>query len=148
MNGTTQPKNLNQSLASPNGLPRLCHRDQLPALFNAMGLLGYGAEVGVQAGEFSYLLREQWQGDILYLIDRWRYEPTYQDIVNVSQDEQEQLHQQVQALFNRNPGVRILREESLLAASEFQEGRMAGLGLPRRRSLASRSSSGSGDLVA
>jgi hypothetical protein len=111
-----------ESLIFGAKLPKLQHRDELPALLNAMGLWGYGIEIGVQAGDFSRLLREQWYGDVLYLLDRWGHEPTYRDIVNVSQQEQEQLFQQVQTMFYKHPGVRIMREESLVAAPEFEDG--------------------------
>lgn len=110
----------NDSLSE--SLPRICGRDQLGALFNAMGLLGYGAEVGVQEGGFASVLREQWQGDVLYLVDRWRYEPGYQDTANVPQDDHDRLYQEVQAKFATHPGVRVMREESVAAAQEFRDG--------------------------
>ena len=102
-----------------SALPKICDREQLPGLFNAMGLLDKGVEIGVQWGGFSSVLRTHWQGELLYLVDRWCYVPGYQDTANVAQEEQERLYQGVLKMFEGNRGVEIIRAESLVAAQRF-----------------------------
>src|SRR4051794_2473213 len=47
-------------------------REDLPYLFNARGLLGAGAEVGVRDGFFSEVILSRWKGRHLLSIDAWR----------------------------------------------------------------------------
>lgn len=102
-------------------LPKICGREDIPALFNAMGLLGSGVEVGVQAGGFSSTLRSCWHGELLYLVDRWRHDPGYIDTANVDQDEQERLYRDVQEMFANDDTVHIIREGSCAAAQLFDD---------------------------
>lgn len=46
-------------------------REELPALLNARGLVGIGAEVGVKSGVFSEHLLRHWHGAKLISIDHW-----------------------------------------------------------------------------
>ena len=69
-------------------------RSEIPFLLNRRGLLGCGAEIGVQRGEFSEILLEHWRGAHLISVDPWQAAPPdeYDDISNVSQDEHDAYH--------------------------------------------------------
>ena len=68
-------------------------RDELPALLNACGLTGRGAEIGVKLGRYSDELLSNWRGRELVSIDPWlSADPDeYVDRSNVSQEEFERL---------------------------------------------------------
>ena len=70
-------------------ITRVPARDELPALLNARGLLGRGAEIGVKLGVYSDSLLSSWRGEELVSIDPWlSADPDeYIDRSNVSQDE-------------------------------------------------------------
>ena len=70
-------------------IKRVPARDELPALLNARGLLGQGAEIGVKTGDYSDELLRNWRGEELISIDPWlAADPDeYVDRSNVSQDE-------------------------------------------------------------
>jgi hypothetical protein len=71
-----------------SSIKRVPSRDELPALLNARGLLGRGAEIGVKQGRYSDELLSNWRGDELVSIDPWlSADPEeYVDRSNVSQD--------------------------------------------------------------
>ncbi len=75
--------------------PRYCipARADLPDLFNRLGLLGAGVEVGVKEGKFSATILERWQGELLISVDPWSEAPSgdYVDIANVSQQRHEEF---------------------------------------------------------
>jgi hypothetical protein len=75
---------------------RVPARDELPALLNARGLLGRGAEIGVKVGRYSDELLRNWRGDELVSIDPWlSADPDdYVDRSNVSQDEFESYYEE------------------------------------------------------
>jgi hypothetical protein len=76
-------------------ITRVPSRDELPALLNARGLSGSGAEIGVKAGRYSHELLSKWRGSELISIDPWlSADPDeYVDRSNVSQDEFERYYQ-------------------------------------------------------
>ncbi|MHB8578571.1 MAG: tetratricopeptide repeat protein [Ignavibacteriaceae bacterium] len=96
-------------------------RNNFGHLLNAMELLGHGVEVGVQAGEFSKIIRSSWNGKFLHLVDRWKHDPNYVDIANVSDDDQKNLYLQVVSMFADDPSVSIHRMDSLVAAESFPD---------------------------
>jgi hypothetical protein len=51
-------------------------RSGLPQFLNCMGLLGTGAEVGVQGGVHAKQFLEKWLGDLLLLVDKWENVPS------------------------------------------------------------------------
>lgn len=91
-------------------------------MFNRLGLLGHGAEIGVQAGHFSSVLRSTWNGRPLHLIDRWCHDSQYLDLANVSDREHNRLYHSVVRRFAGDDGVIVYRLDSLCAASQFQDG--------------------------
>jgi len=97
------------------------NRNYLGQLFNALGLIKYGAEIGVQEGKFSQILSNTWNGEQLHLIDSWKHfqDDKYIDISNVNNFEHEKLYQKVVAQFSNNPKIKINRTESLKAAGEY-----------------------------
>ncbi len=97
-------------------------REQFGQLFNSLGLLDHGAEIGVQAGHFSSVLRSTWKGRCLHLIDRWRHDSRYLDLANVSDREHQRLYLSVVQRFAGNDGVAVHRLDSLSAARQFQDG--------------------------
>jgi hypothetical protein len=71
-------------------------RDELPALLNARGLNGRGAEIGVKQGKYSDELLSNWHGDELVSIDPWlSADPEeYVDRSNVAQDEFDRYYEE------------------------------------------------------
>lgn len=47
-------------------------RSQFPDVLNQLGLLGLGAEVGVQRGVNASHIRRHWKGEKLFLVDSWK----------------------------------------------------------------------------
>lgn len=83
---------------------------------------GIGVEVGVHAGSFSFEILENW-GGILYSVDSWKHFPDkHQDLSNVSDEEHEKYYQITKDKLKQF-GKRsiILRKESLIAASDFED---------------------------
>jgi hypothetical protein len=75
---------------------RVPSRDELPALLNARGLGGRGAEIGVKLGKYSEELLSNWHGEELVSIDPWlSADPDeYVDRSNVSQDEFDRYYEE------------------------------------------------------
>lgn len=85
---------------------------------------GIGAEIGVAEGCFSRVLLEVCKPSLLYLIDSWIYqtkEALKEDASNVSEERHTARYKEVQERYNDNPGVRILRLDSLQAAKRFAD---------------------------
>ena len=63
------------------------HRDELPEFLNCAGLLGTGAEIGVQKGDYSETILKKWNGKALFSIDAWQEFPEseYVDISNLKE---------------------------------------------------------------
>lgn len=77
-------------------ITRVPSRDELPALLNARGLLGRGAEIGVKTGKYSNELLSYWKGAELVSIDPWleAAPEEYIDRSNVPQDQHERHYQE------------------------------------------------------
>jgi glycosyltransferase involved in cell wall biosynthesis/Tfp pilus assembly protein PilF len=97
------------------------NRNDFGSLFNSLDLLEHGAEVGVQAGEFSKIIRSSWKGKYLHLIDRWRSDDNYKDIANIPDEKQKQLYYYVMDTFADDPGVFIYKMDSVFAARQFPD---------------------------
>jgi hypothetical protein len=69
-------------------------REHLPAMFNRLGLVGDGAEIGVQSGAYSAWILHRWAGATLISIDPWRADDpdAYVDIANVEQSRHDELY--------------------------------------------------------
>jgi hypothetical protein len=82
---------------------RVPARDELPALLNARGLHGRGAEIGVKLGKYSDELLSNWDGEELVSIDPWlSADPDeYVDRSNVSQDEFDSYYEETRRLLSR-----------------------------------------------
>ena len=111
---------LTQRLNSEDKL-KIYHRDDIGKLCNKLQLLGKGAEVGVQAGEYSRTIRSTWEGEELYLIDWWRYSPNYKDIANAPDEKQKELYLSVVKKFMDDHSVHIIRKESIEASKQFSD---------------------------
>jgi hypothetical protein len=97
-------------------------RDNIPDYLNQLGLLGRGAEIGVQRGNFSKVLLERWKGATLYLIDIWRPLPKSNDPANVPLHEQkDNLMATLDTIAPYDPRPVIIRDTSLSAASLFRD---------------------------
>jgi glycosyltransferase involved in cell wall biosynthesis/predicted O-methyltransferase YrrM len=101
--------------------PQIHKRDDFGHLFNTLNLLGHGVEIGVQAGEFSSIVRSTWKGKYLHLIDRWQNVPGYKDMCNVSDEEQIKLYNKVVNTFINDPDVFIYKMDSAFAAGQFPD---------------------------
>ncbi len=100
---------------------KISHRDEFGYLFNRLGLSGRGIEIGVQKGEYSQTLRSTWNGNELYLVDFWRYNPDYDDIANLSDDKQKELYLSVVKKFADDISVQIIRKDSIAASKQFPD---------------------------
>ena len=100
---------------------KIYHRDDIGKLCNKLQLFGKGAEVGVQAGEYSRTIRSTWEGEELYLIDWWRYSPNYKDIANVPDEKQKEFYLSVVKKFMDDHSVHIIRKESIEASKQFSD---------------------------
>jgi hypothetical protein len=103
-------------------LPEIDSRDELPSVFNELGLLGNGVEIGVSQGVFSSHIRQNWKGEMLYLVDRWIHVPEWDDSANVSPEKNEEFYYGVCRMFHPFRNVQILRMDSLQAAAQFEDG--------------------------
>jgi hypothetical protein len=107
-----------------SSIERVPARDELPALLNARGLLGRGAEIGVKLGRYSDELLSNWRGTELVSIDPWlAADPDeYVDRSNVSQAEFEAYYQRACELLRRH-GERstVWRMTSLEAAGRVPD---------------------------
>lgn len=105
-------------------ITRVPARDELPALLNARGLLGRGAEIGVKLGVYSDALLTRWRGEELVSIDPWlSADPDeYVDRSNVSQDEFDRYYQEACDRLSRH-GSRssIWRMTSVEAAARAED---------------------------
>lgn len=83
-------------------------RKQLPALLNALGLFGYGVEVGVFQGVYSKHVLSEWKGRKLFLVDPWESQDAmqYDDVANGPQAKMDSNLNKVRA--PRRPPCSIL----------------------------------------
>lgn len=103
---------------------RVPARDELPALLNARGLLGRGAEIGVKLGAYSDELLSNWRGNELVSIDPWlSADPDeYVDRSNVSQDEFDRYYQKTcERLAGHGSRSTIWRMTSVEAAAKVPD---------------------------
>ena len=100
-------------------------RDELPALLNARGLLGRGAEIGVKLGNYSDELLSNWRGEELVSIDPWlEADPDeYVDRSNVSQEKQDTNYERTrERLSVHGSRSTIWRLTSVEAAEKVDDG--------------------------
>ena len=105
-------------------ITRVPARDELPALLNARGLLGRGAEIGVKLGAYSDELLSNWRGEELVSIDPWlSADPDeYVDRSNVSQDEFNSYYEQTcERLARHGARSSIWRMTSVEAAAKVAD---------------------------
>ncbi len=100
---------------------RPVHRNMFPLFLQTLGLNGTAVEVGVAEGNYSRVFLDLWPGKYV-MVDRWCHIDGYDDIMNGSDDEHEQRHQQalLVALKNRDR-CSILRMDSVAAANTFPD---------------------------
>jgi hypothetical protein len=69
-------------------------RADIPVMLNRLGLVGVGAEIGVQTGAFSAWILHRWAGATLISIDPWIADDpeAYVDIANVGQGRHDELY--------------------------------------------------------
>lgn len=115
---------LTLTIAPPidTSLPEAPARTALPGLLELMGARA-GVEVGVQRGEFSAYLLQNWPGK-LWLVDPWaRQEESYVDVANVDDAEHEANYQATLAAVAPFAGrYDIIRGCSVCAAPFFDDG--------------------------
>jgi|GEM_PF-1778131 len=113
-----QPKGI------PAGLRPIVHRNEFPQLLNELGLLGIGVEIGVSRGINAEVIRREWKGKMLTLVDRWKSSPEYVCMAAVPDDKHEQFYAEVCGKFKGRDDVTILRLVSAEAARNFQDGEL------------------------
>ena len=69
-------------------------RDEFANYLNQSGLVGTGAEIGVQNGFYSEILLNFWKGKCLFSIDAWQNfeEDKYVDIANITTEQHLDLY--------------------------------------------------------
>jgi hypothetical protein len=108
-------------------ITKLPSRDELPALLNAMGLLGTGAEIGVKQAVFSDYILKHWKGARFISIDPWLSVDweEYIDRSNVTQEEfDENFDLAKQRLAKYGSRSEIWRLTSVEAAERVPPGSM------------------------
>jgi hypothetical protein len=99
-------------------------RDELPALLNARGLVGRGAEIGVKTGKYSEQLLRTWKGAELVSIDPWleAAPEEYVDRSNVAQDQHERHYEETRdRLAAHGDRSTIMRMTSVEAAAHVDD---------------------------
>jgi hypothetical protein len=78
---------------SSDPLAGVSSREDLPLLFNRLGLISVGVEVGVQAGHYSAWILLRWAGARLISVDPWvaNESEAYVDVANVEQSRHDEL---------------------------------------------------------
>ncbi|MHA2085889.1 MAG: class I SAM-dependent methyltransferase [Candidatus Thorarchaeota archaeon] len=87
----------------PDYLP---HRYMLGSMLTRMGYDGEGAEIGVYSGTLSGFIYSRWLG------------------ANQPQEEQDKLYELVKEMFEDCEDVNIIRDESLNAVKQFEDGQL------------------------
>ena len=105
----------------PDYLPQ---RFMLGSMLTRMGYDGEGVEVGVYTGSLSIFIHSRWFGKMLHLVDRWKEVPGYDDIANNPQEMQDEFYEGVKLLFDGVEDVNIIRDDSLNAAKQFEDGQL------------------------
>ncbi len=100
---------------------QITNRLDFGKLFTRLGYKGNGAEIGVQRGDFSAVIRESWMNGTIHLIDRWKYDEDYKDVANISYREQLNNYLYVVTRFSENYDVKIYRMDSEEAATHFPD---------------------------
>jgi hypothetical protein len=95
-----------------------------PSLIASLPNGGVCAEIGVDVGLFSEVILERNQPRELWLVDAYHHQDaeTYgSDPANAIEQAQEGKYQEVLRRFANRPHVHILREWSVIAATQFQD---------------------------
>ena len=101
-------------------------RRHFPQFLNQLGLLGEGAEIGTQRGQFAATILRSWKGRCLHCVDPWRDmrdDANYIDKSNVSQAEHDRnFHEARQRLSPFGGRCRLHRLTSREARKQFEDG--------------------------
>jgi len=99
-------------------------RNELPLLLNDLNLNGKGIEIGVERGEYSYIILKHSNLSILYSVDAWTEmsKEEYQDINNHSQEKHNQNKKETkQRLSKYKNRSKILHKTSKKASKLFKD---------------------------
>ena len=100
---------------------QITYRNQLPSLSNGLGLIGIGAEIGVQTGAYSEIILRESSLRKLYSIDCWKQLKSYKDIANKNQIKQYYYYlKTIVRLFKFGKRSRILRRFSKETSKHFK----------------------------
>ncbi len=102
----------------------LSSRKDLGVFLNSLNLKNEGVELGVNTGEFSRIILSHWEGSKLHLVDAWEKQDNliYNDLCNHgSQDHYISCYQQTCEKFKNNNRVKIYRNYSEHAVTEFKD---------------------------
>jgi|GEM_PF-1789190 len=97
------------------------NRLQFGKLFSKMQFKGNGAEIGVQRGDFSAVIRDTWNAGKIHLIDRWSFVEDYIDVARLSYREQLNNYLYVVNRFAEDFSINIYRMDSTEAALHFPD---------------------------
>lgn len=102
--------------------PKWHTREDLPRILNELGLLGAGAEIGVQLAQFHSRIRAGWKGRRIIGVDPWR-EYYGVDMTNHGHEDYLQRARQEMSQFPADSWV-FMRMTSLEAAKVLAETRV------------------------
>ncbi len=94
-------------------------------IFTSLSPGGIGAEIGVDFGDFSMIMRRNATPRLFYLIDCWEQQPTEvtgHDPANYKQETKDAAYRQVLGRFLADEGMRVVKEFSEIAAPMFPDG--------------------------
>ena len=98
------------------------YQEDFPFLWNRLGLLGIGVEVGVQRGDFSKHILKYWNGKKLYMVDTWRHLQGYFDMANGDHNVQlDNMAKSFMAVYEYDVRAAMIRDYSLEAAKLFPD---------------------------
>jgi hypothetical protein len=97
----------------------ISNRNNFGELLAEKRLFGEYVEVGVWAGTYAEKIATWGDFAMLHLVDPWKHQPDYKDLVNVDDGEFQRVYEQVENKFRGNPRIKIHRKASVEAAASF-----------------------------
>jgi hypothetical protein len=101
--------------------------DQRALLLDRLPQGGQCAEIGVWKGDFSKMILDRTDPDLLYLVDPWEYQPEFSGMWYggkraKKQEDMDVIYESVRSELGSRPDVRLIRGYSTEAASQIENG--------------------------
>ncbi len=105
----------------PPELKPLHHRDELGRVLNAMGLTGYGAEVGSLYGGYAKAILNHWKGRLI-CVDLWRNQPDAEYFDGANKLNMDEVYATFMRDIGNHPRCEHKRTTSAAASNEIDDG--------------------------